>query len=319
MTTRLLSHDIWRKITAAAKKAPDQSFVAVAYFATGASKLLPLTEGSVLVVDASESAVRSGQTNPSDLLTLINRGVEVHSVRNLHAKVFVTGDQAFIGSTNVSRHSADGLVEAAIQTDSAAVVTSCRKFVKSLRGEFVSLEHAKNLQKIYKPPKFSGAKRFGKKKSAPQHDPVWIVPLAHVDWDAEDWEQEGKGLPKAETRLRSSRYYSIDEFCCLGGSFSARVKLHDVLIQVIEESKGRYVVAPPCRVIHVQRYSKGNAHRAIVFLERLKRVRERNLKTVIKRLGAKAQELGKQHLPKRLRNQTFVHALLNLWSLSQGR
>ena len=160
MATKLLSNGIWKKITAATKKQPERSLVAVAYFSTGASKLLPLQEGSTLVVDASESAVRSGQTNPSDLLTLINRGVEVHSVRNLHAKVFATGDQAFIGSTNASTHSVNGLLEAVVQTDNKAIVASCKQFVKSLRGEFVSPEHAKNLEKIYKPPKFPGNKRL---------------------------------------------------------------------------------------------------------------------------------------------------------------
>ena len=85
------------------KKKPSGCFVAVAYFGTGASKLLPLRKGSTLIVDMSQAAVGSGQTNPSEILKLVNRGVDVHSVNNLHAKVFAVGNQAFVGSTNVSQ------------------------------------------------------------------------------------------------------------------------------------------------------------------------------------------------------------------------
>ena len=281
---------------------------------------MPLQEGSTLVVDASESAVRSGQTNPSDLLTLINRGVEVHSVKNLHAKVFVTGDQAFIGSTNVSNHSANGLLEAVVQTDSTSVVASCKQFVKSLRGEFVSPEHAKNLKKIYRPPKFSGVRHQpGRSKAAPLHSPLWIVPLTDTDWDAEDCEQKERGLPTARRRLRSSRLYSVDDFCSEGSGFTKRFKTNDVLIQVIDYGKRRCMVAPPSRVIHIQRYRRGREHRAIVFMERPKKVRERNLKVVVQQLGPKAKAFGKLLIPKSLREWAFVHALLNLWTSPHGK
>jgi len=55
--------------------------MAVAYFGKGASRLLPLTAGSRLVVDASECAVASGQTCPADLIKLVARGViELHKL-----------------------------------------------------------------------------------------------------------------------------------------------------------------------------------------------------------------------------------------------
>ena len=46
------------------------------------------------VVDASEHAVKSGQTNPSELIAFLRSGVEVHSAENLHAKVYVFRDAA---------------------------------------------------------------------------------------------------------------------------------------------------------------------------------------------------------------------------------
>ena len=64
------------------------------YFGTGGAELLPLRPGSLLVVRFDTEAVRSGQTNPSEIIKLLSRSVEIHACRNLHAKVFVFGDTA---------------------------------------------------------------------------------------------------------------------------------------------------------------------------------------------------------------------------------
>ena len=94
--------------------------------------MLPLPKGSKLVVDASKAAVGSGQTNPSELLILLKKGVEIYSYAGLHAKVFVIGSQLFIGSTNVSGRSQERLQEAAFHTRERAIVGEARDFVKSL-------------------------------------------------------------------------------------------------------------------------------------------------------------------------------------------
>ena len=126
MSTAFMSRDIWRQLTKAARGSRQGAAVAVAYFGKGASRLLPLAQGSRLVVDASERSVASGLTCPADLLTLVNRGVAVYSVPNLHAKVFVLGDAAYIGSANVSSSSASRLVEAVIRTTESSLVRAAR-------------------------------------------------------------------------------------------------------------------------------------------------------------------------------------------------
>jgi hypothetical protein len=73
----LVTHDrAWHRITALVKRRPSRCQVAVAYFGTGASKLLPLRKGSTLVVDLSKRAVGTGQTKPSEVLKLVNKGVD---------------------------------------------------------------------------------------------------------------------------------------------------------------------------------------------------------------------------------------------------
>src|SRR6266566_1106224 len=99
MSTTLVASGIWGKITKAASASAASANVAVAYFGARASELLPLKQGSRLVVDFSERAVKSGQTCPADILKLIRAGVDVYNVPNLHAKVFVFRNRAFIGST----------------------------------------------------------------------------------------------------------------------------------------------------------------------------------------------------------------------------
>ena len=109
---QLITETPWAALTRAVKKSPDKCQVAVAYFGQGASKLLPLRKGSVLVLNFSEGNIKSGAVCPAEVLILIKKGVEVHSVENLHAKVFVIGQSAYVGSTNVSKGSAGILIEA---------------------------------------------------------------------------------------------------------------------------------------------------------------------------------------------------------------
>ena len=170
----LLTSNIWLHITSAVKRRPAECEVAVAYFGDRASKLLPLKKGSTLVVDMSERAVRSGQTKPSELLSLIRQGVSVHSVQNLHAKLFVAGNTAIIGSPNASRRSALTLIEAAILIRDRYVVSESREFIRSLTGEVVTAQLAKAMQKLYSPPKFAPRPPPGE-PPVPLHPPLWVA------------------------------------------------------------------------------------------------------------------------------------------------
>jgi hypothetical protein len=153
MTANLLTHGIWRTLTAATKGSRVRPAVAVAYFGQGAAKLLPLANGSTLVVDASEGAVKSGQTCPAELRKLLNRGVCIYSRQNLHAKIFVFGPKVFIGSANVSRHSAHTLHEAMIVITDGKVAAAAKDFVRGICVQEVGPKSLSRLQKLYRPPR----------------------------------------------------------------------------------------------------------------------------------------------------------------------
>lgn len=148
---RLISPRVWPELSRAVRASRGPSDVAVAYFGTGAAKLLPLTSESNLVVDASLHSVSKGQTNPNDLIAMTKRGVRVYSVTNLHAKVYVIGRFAFIGSANVSNHSASSLVETVLCTSDRKIVNESREFVLGLCYDELTPTRLRKLKAIYRP------------------------------------------------------------------------------------------------------------------------------------------------------------------------
>ena len=163
MPTFLLTSGIWPRITALVRRSR-RADVAVAWCAAGSRKLLPLKQGSVLVTNLSEDAVKAGQTKPQELLPLVRRGVEVHSVRNLHAKAFAFDDTAVIGSTNASTNSSNTLIEAVLLTTDASAVKNARAFVRSLGGDLVGEAELKRLARMWKPPRFPGAGKASRRR-----------------------------------------------------------------------------------------------------------------------------------------------------------
>jgi len=73
------------------------------------------------------------------------------SPQNFHAKVFVLGQTAFVGSANASRNSSRYLVEAAIAVGDVQIVEAARAFVESLMITELDEPSLRNLEAIYRP------------------------------------------------------------------------------------------------------------------------------------------------------------------------
>jgi hypothetical protein len=277
MAPTLLTSKIWNRITSAARRGKGD--VAVAYLGSGAAKLLPLRAGSTLVVDASEAAVRSGQTDPRELKSLHDAEVDVFSVGNLHAKVFVFGGVAIIGSANASGRSATHLIEAALETSARPVVAQARRFVRSMAVESLGPEHLDELIKIYRPPRFPSraATRTRRGRIHPLHAPLRIVQLKRISYGDAEKEAARVGGPIARRDLRPR--FRLEEFSWGPGT----PRRGELVLQVTREDDRRLMVSPPGRVLHMQpvRGSK----RRIVFLEVPARNR-RSISQARPRLGA---------------------------------
>jgi hypothetical protein len=321
MSTTLVSRGVWSRLTKAAAASAASANVAVAYFSEGASRLLPLKQGSRLVVDFSERAVRSGQTCPADILKLIRAGVDVYNVPNLHAKVFVFRNRAFIGSTNASHSSATALVEAVIVTDDRKLVASMRQFVRKLCLNWVTLHEAKQMARLYRPPRFANVGSTTRRRASAGRSkrlfvradlpPVRIVHLVDRTFDREEWQAQRVGKKVARKRIKDTRHYFVDFFldegrCC----FVQR----ETVVQVTNVGHGKKLLSPPAKVVHLQPVPNRRPMETIVFLELPKKCRRKNLKAVVHQLGGKARELLSRDLV--IRDRSFVEKLLGLWRTS---
>jgi hypothetical protein len=267
MAIALISQNIWPLITRAASSSRRSDLVAVAYFGRGGARLLPLRPGSHLVVDASDSTVAAGATCPAELLQLLRRGVRVFSYPGLHAKVFVLGRRAFIGSTNASARSASVLKEAVAEVTEPRMVAEAGAFVRSLCRYELGPRRLRKLQALYRPPTFVAGGGTGKAAKLPRVFWLHKFEPAALPIGTEGAYRDGKREAKRRKRASS---FEIDDFQWFGPrSFGTG----DVIIQATEEAKGSFVW-PPGDVIHVRGFRTVDGKRgSFVYLEAPKRRR----------------------------------------------
>ncbi|MGY1817771.1 phospholipase D family protein [Geodermatophilus sp. SYSU D00663] len=152
--------DVWPAITAVLKTRK-RKLVAVAFLGSDAPDLLAtLGRDDLLVCDASLRALKSGATSPDALQVFLERGVRVRSHPRLHAKIYVGGDAAFVGSANASA-SAVRQAEAGIIATEAAQVRELRAFVRGLTADsdstLVDEDYVVWAKTKFRPPRPDGA------------------------------------------------------------------------------------------------------------------------------------------------------------------
>lgn len=310
MSISFVSQNIWPQITKAVRSAKRPCDVAVAYFGTGAPQLLPLPRGSRLVVDASDRAVSSGQTNPSDLLAMMKRGVQVFTVPNLHAKVYVLGRNALIGSANVSNHSATQLLEALLHTTDAKIIASTRKYIRSLCLHELTPTLITRLKKLYRPPHMPGGKRRKSKTSSNADQPalprLLLAQLELQNWSTRDQMLHDTGLKIAKKRREHPQSYELESFRYIG---KCPFQKGDVVNQITNEGDNQVLVTPPGNVRYVRSRKDPNKQVSFVYLERPANKRRKSVKQLTKRLGRKfGVLLCRNGL---VRNRVEVQTLLN--------
>jgi hypothetical protein len=267
----------------------------------------------VLVVDASPHALKSGVTNPEELEKFVRADVEVHSSPGLHAKVFVFGSVAVIGSANASRRSAHYLQEAVLLTTDRGVVSSARDFVLDQTGEQLTIPHLRKLHGIYRPPRFEPNDAPRQKSKRPKwlgQPPLWLVPLEYETWDERDHEQADKARPAAHKLLKEDQ--KLDEFV-LYGADTKKLRRGEQLIQVMTDG-GQTRVYPPAHIIKMRRYHGARgAARVFVFVAIPERARARPIKKVRERLADDRKVLAHLTDLRRVRPSAVAYALRQIW------
>jgi hypothetical protein len=292
--------------------------VVVAYLGTGADRLLKLKDGDRLVVDMSLATVKGGQTNPSEVVKYLRHGVQVFNCTNLHAKVYVYDNAAIIGSANVSRHSAEDLVEAGLLCTDQQAVSQARGFVRSLQVEPISLKYARKCQGLYNPPSRGAGRQKRRKRSVtPTHSRLWLVGVSPVEFSGMEDALCEKEEQRAAKKLKSGRRYEVKSIRWIGrrSRFTKEVKQGDLLVQIWNEGR-KARVYPPSRVLritHYRSFDRTRKPRMFVHVEE-----EKHPKTVdFKRFVKVAKPVGLTRLnsysEREVQPAEAVHAILGLW------
>lgn len=309
MSTELITNKIWNRLTKEARRHKKNSVVAVAYFSKGAASMLPLVKGSILLVDVSEKAVKSGQTCPADLLKLYYRGVKIYSKEWLHAKMFVFGRSLFIGSTNASINSTR-LTEAIIKVSDKEAVSRAKEFIEALCKIELGDDQLKRLQKKYKEPRFLGPTS---PRNAPRKEgnfinqsSFYIYHLERVGFTTDEKEQSKIGSKEAKGKRINPSRHRVEEF---NWTSNLPARKGDVVMQITNEG-GQTYVSPPGIIIHQKRWKHKQTHKTLTYLE-VPMKRRKNIKVVrstLKRQEKKLLERNGQ------RSSALANKLSSLWN-----
>jgi hypothetical protein len=307
MAVTLITKNIWATLTKAAKTSKTKSMVAVAYFGQQGASMLPLKKGSTLLVDASEKAVKSGQTCPEELLKLYYNGVHIYSLENLHAKLFVIGKELFIGSTNVSGNSSKILQEAIVKTNDKQAIKDAKAFIESHTGSIeIGEEQLSRLSKMYNPPKNMGERNPSSKSSQKEKTPSFqVVKLKNISVSEEENEQFVLGAAEAQKhRIKKSRH-SVDEFILDG---KINLIKGDIIMQIVDEGNNVYVT-PAGTLIHMRNWSNGKKNKTCCFVE-IPNKRRKNINVLKKQFDTKTFNLINRNGRK---SKSVAEALIGLW------
>lgn len=99
-----------------------------------------MRSGDTLIADASENAIKTGQTSAAVLQEMFGRGVAVYHCAGLHAKLLVIDEKLIVGSGNASGSSANRLLAAAILTSDATLVAQAQSFLFQLAKQSTALD-----------------------------------------------------------------------------------------------------------------------------------------------------------------------------------
>jgi len=206
----------------------------------------------------------------------------------LHAKVFVFGNQAFVGSTNVSKRSEGTLKEAVMRTTERETVRAAKNYVRGFCLQELGSESLNRLKQLYREPRFPGGKKRRRKQAGrlrAEFSKLRIAKLIIGDPPKGSELAEEQGQKFAESKRKHRRTHFLDKFQWNNNSF----RRGESVIQVVEERDGRSLVVPPGEVINTKDWSNGRQSCTFVFLE-VPSGRRMRVNKLAKRLGRGASK-----------------------------
>lgn len=230
---KLLGDDIWPRIRQLAR-ASKKKRAAIAYVSSDSD--IQFHEQDVLIMNASDSAIGSGQTSATVLRKAFHAGAELYSNPNVHAKLLVFDRTVIVGSANASHFSRDYLHEAAVETDSPSVVGPALAHLEDLKrqSERINDDFIRRIGRI-KVKRGGFFQNRSRKRAHNVHVGQHETWLASV-WEEEEKRSELKWIKKGEQLAGEKKGRSSSEVPWMrftgNSSFSRRAKPGDSVIQI---------------------------------------------------------------------------------------
>jgi hypothetical protein len=190
-------------------------------------------KGDILVTDASDEAIKSGQTSAALLKAAFKRKAQIVSISGLHSKVYVFDNYAVIGSANLSKES-ERRTEAALLTDQPTVVSATRLLIDTFKRDGEIVDEA-FISRISKLPVTKRTPVPGSSKRKVMDDPetrTWLVGLKPAQEKEDEKKMAQEGLEEAEKHV-SQEDSSVSWIRFRGNSrFRREAKKGDVVVSI---------------------------------------------------------------------------------------
>jgi len=238
--SELISDNLWPTLRKLAARSSTKR-AAVSYVTTDA--FIKFGDGDVLVTDASDSCISSGQTSAKLLANAHKRGAELYSLPGLHAKVLLLDGTAVIGSANLSETSANDRIEAAWVTKSPDAVGMATSLIQQLVTQAHPIDEKFIARisriKVKRNGWAQGAKRKPNRIKVGKHR-TWVIGVEELTRDyPEEAPAIEEGTSKAEAKL-TKRSSDVSWIRWTGISrFRSESREGDSVIQIWSRAKAK--------------------------------------------------------------------------------
>lgn len=252
---KILTNNIWAQVSKELKK--KNKIAALAYVSS--DEFVTFKEGDLLICDASNKAISTGETSAKILRQFFRNGAEIFNYPNLHSKVILFGNNALVGSNNLSSSSAYILREIALLTNRTQIISQIKSFIYQLKDDSkrINESYLRIIEKIpvKKYPIFSKKKSNSRKINIGNR--CWIVSTHPLDEDK--YLKEEKFVEKAVSDLKKLKksFEDISWIRWNGNSrFRKLAKEGDTIIIMHHESEKRIRVFQPVSILKKQNIDK---------------------------------------------------------------
>lgn len=266
---------------------------AIAYAGRNASRILPLGRDDIVVVDGSDTALAAGSTHPTALDEWLGAGARVWSLADLHAKVILLEHDdetrtAIVGSANISEHSNNELIEAAIITDDETVCEAVSVELDRWVGwaEPVDAAWLDRARTLYREPQRPAPAAGGRRPRIDLGAPLWLgmwTPIGEPLSAAAEAEYE-------QAVRRHGERGEVDWWQLDDGDESSVIPGHNVVLannpSARDEPVGQSTAWGPAKIVRVVPGTKRHRPVAILVIDpELERHRFSYLKATVERAG----------------------------------